>query len=79
MANLFKGVTIVNYDSRIQCDQMARLFSICPFTSMKTCPMAYKISQSRPKFYQIGNQPSKIAQDFDILPNGKISPNLVTV
>ena len=36
----------------IQCDQRARLFSnIWPFTSMKTCPLAYKICQSRSKIF----------------------------
>ena len=31
-----------------QCDQMAfTVFIICPFTTMKNCPIAYKICQSR--------------------------------
>ena len=46
-----------------QCDQMSSLFfNIWPITSMKICPMAYKICQSRLKSMQYTQK------TFEILP-----------
>ena len=47
---------------------------------MKTCPRHTNFAKVAPRFSQIGNKPSKIAQYFqDFAKNGEILPNLVTL
>ena len=65
--NNFRQTTVTFWEVEgSQCDQMDRLFfNIWTFTSMKTCPIAFKICQSR--FQNFPKQeiiPQKITQDF---------------
>ena len=50
--SVFADFTHVPMESQEQCDQMASLFyNVWPFTSMKNCPMAYKICQRQSKYF----------------------------
>ena len=55
-----------------QCDQMAKLLlNLRPFTTMKICPIAYKISKAGTNVYQLlKNYTENCPKTFKIMPKG---------
>ena len=65
----------------VQCDQMAFIvFIIGTLTTMKNCPIVYKIYQSLEQFLPNTKQTLiKLPMTFSLCKSGEISPNLVSL
>ena len=82
-----RSLTLVYFyfdiEMQVTCSVTRRLeciFNIWPFSTMKICPKAYKLSQKELKTLSKPNKPEIFCQRvLNIGQSGRISPNLVTL